>query len=106
MDDELGRIIDTLPGLVWTALSDGYADFLNKHWLEYTGLNAQQAIGWGWQAAVHPDDLAHLLSHWQAAIAWGKSSEAEARLRRFDGMYRRFHFHANPMRDSSGRIVK
>ncbi|HEY1962362.1 MAG TPA: PAS domain-containing protein [Rhizomicrobium sp.] len=106
MDDELGRIIDALPGLLWTTLPDGYADFLNRHWLEYTGLTAEQAIGWGWQAAVHPDDLPKLLERWLAIIASSRSGNAEARLRRFDGAYRWFHFQVNPMTDSSGQIVK
>jgi PAS domain S-box-containing protein len=106
MDDDLGRIIDALPGLVWTAFPDGAADFLNKPWLEYTGLTAEQAIGWGWQTAVHPEDVLQLLEQWSATLASGQSGEAEARLRRFDGAYRWFHFQVNPMKDTSGRIVK
>ena len=52
MDGELGRIIDVLPGLVWTSLPDGYADFLNRRWLEYTGLSKTEAVGLGWQSAI------------------------------------------------------
>ena len=35
VDNELGRVVDALPGLVWTALPDGQADFLNQRWCEY-----------------------------------------------------------------------
>jgi PAS domain-containing protein len=49
MENEFNRIVDALPGLVWTALSDGYIDFLNQRWLDYTGLDVGQARGQGWQ---------------------------------------------------------
>ena len=42
---ELTHLIDALPGLAWTALPDGRAEFLNRRWLDYTGLSAQEALG-------------------------------------------------------------
>src|ERR1700737_3682808 len=53
-NDQFRIAIDTIPGLVWTAQPDGYVDFLNQRWLDYTGLTLEQAIGWGWQAAISP----------------------------------------------------
>src|ERR1700677_2205766 len=85
-------VIDTIPGLVWSALPDGYMDFLNQRWLEYTGLSLAEASGWGWQAAIHPDEVAGLVDYWKSVLASGKPGETEARLRRFDGVYRWFLF--------------
>ncbi len=34
MDGDPGRIVDALPGLVWTARPDGSVEFLNARWLE------------------------------------------------------------------------
>ena len=70
------------------------------------GLSAEQAQGWGWTVAVHPDDLSGLAATWQTILASGMPGEAEARLRRHDGEYRWFLFRANPLRDESGSIVK
>jgi len=98
--------INTIPALVWSARIDGTADFLNQHYLDYVGLTTDQAQGWNWTAAVHPDDLNGLVAAWQTVLASGKAGEAEARLRRFDGQYRWFLFRANPLRDQSGNIVK
>jgi len=106
MEIEVSSIIDALPGLIWTTLPDGFADFFNKRWLEYTGLHAEGVLGWGWQAAVHPDDIAPLVDYWRSRIASGKGGETEARLRRHDGEFRWFHFQANPLTDSTGRIIK
>ena len=102
----LKLIVDTIHALAWSARPDGTAEFFNQHYLDYMGLSAKQAEGWGWTAAVHPDDLNGLAATWQTILASGKLGEAEARLRRHDGEYRWFLFRANPLRDESGNIVK
>ncbi|MEX3815119.1 PAS domain-containing protein [Paraburkholderia sp. BR13439] len=43
MKTELSRVVDELPGLVWSALPDGRIEFVNRRWCEYTGLSADQA---------------------------------------------------------------
>ncbi|RWK68355.1 MAG: PAS domain S-box protein [Mesorhizobium sp.] len=106
MENELSRVVDALPGLVWTALPDGHADFLNSRWLEYTGLGSEEAKGKGWLAAIHSDDMPHLLEHWETIVASGEAGEFEARMRRFDGAYRWFHFQASPLRDPTGRVIR
>ena len=99
-------IIDTIPALVWAASPDGTAEFFNQHYLDFIGLSAEQATGWGWTAAVHPADVDHLGTAWRRIMSSKESGAAEARLRRFDGAYRWFLFRANPLRDDSGDIVK
>ena len=103
---ELRSIVDTIPTLAWSAGPDGSADFLNRRWLDYTGLSEKQAQGWGWGTAIHPDDVDGLVKHWQSALASGAPVEAEARMRRFDSVYRWFLFRANPLRDESGKILR
>ncbi|HLM60288.1 MAG TPA: PAS domain-containing protein [Pyrinomonadaceae bacterium] len=105
-ENNLKLIIDTIPVLAWSARPDGNADYFNQHYLDYTGFSAEQASGWGWTAALHPDDLENLATTWQSIMAGGELGEAEARLRRYDGKYRWFLFRSNPMRDENGRIVK
>src|SRR5215831_8804833 len=53
---KLRQVIDTIPALAWCARPDGSIEFLNKRWHEYTGLSPAEAIGWGFQAAFHPED--------------------------------------------------
>jgi formate hydrogenlyase transcriptional activator len=102
----LNQIINALPVAAWSTHPDGYCDFLSERWLSYAGLSAEQAEGWGWTAAIHPDDVKGLAEYWQAALASGMQTDSEARMRRFDGEYRWFLIRANPLRDESGRIVK
>jgi PAS domain S-box-containing protein len=106
MDIELRRVVDTLPGLVWTARHDGHIDFLNQRWCEYTGLGVDEAYGRGWETAIYPEDLPELLERWRFILASGEPGEMEARLRRFDGEYRWFLFRTCPLVDASGQVVK
>ncbi len=106
MQVQLTDIIDALPGLSWTALPDGRAEFLNRRWLEYTGMTAERAAGWGWVEAIHPHDRRRLVEEWQSCVSSGSAVEAEGRMRRFDGAYRWFLFRANPLRDDAGRVSR
>src|SRR6476620_8608648 len=53
---DLRLAMDTIPAIVWTALPDGSDDFVNKNWVEYTNLSVDEAKGFGWRRAIHPDD--------------------------------------------------
>jgi PAS domain S-box-containing protein len=105
-EDYLRLTIDTIPVLAWCSRPDGSNEFLNKRWLDYTGLTIEEARGWGWKVAIHPDDLPQLLDVWQGLLASGKPGELEARLRRADGVYRWFLFRVEPLHDAQGTIVK
>jgi PAS domain S-box-containing protein len=106
MQVELNSLIDAVPGLSWSALPDGRAEFLNQRWLAFAGMTAEQAANWGWAEAIHPEDRQQLLDHWKGCLASGTPVDIEGRLRRHDGAYRWFLFRANPLRDEAGAIVK
>jgi PAS domain S-box-containing protein len=106
LKDQLRLAIDTIPGLVWSALPDGSAEFLNQRWLEYTGLSMKEGLDWGGKVAIHPDDLARFMDEWKAALAEGKPLVTEARSRRADGEYRWLLIRAVPLRDETGKILK
>jgi PAS domain S-box-containing protein len=103
---ELREVIETIPSMAWSAAPDGSADFFNERWLAYAGLTADQAKGWGWTVAIHPDDLNTLVNYWRKIMVSGQSGEVEARMRRFDGVYRWFLFRATASLDDNGRVVK
>jgi formate hydrogenlyase transcriptional activator len=104
-EERLRTIIDTIPVIAWCTLPDGFGEFWNQRWLDYTGLPLEAARGRGWRAAMHPEDLERIEKQWRADVASGKAGEVEGRLRRFDGKYRWFLFRYEPFRDKSGKIV-
>src|SRR6266446_3730755 len=106
MENELSRVVNALPGFVWSAAADGSVDFLNQRWCDYTGVSLEGARGSGWQTAIHPDDAAQLLDYWRSLLESGQPGDFEARLRRFDGTFRWFLIRAVPLRDATGNLVK
>jgi PAS domain S-box-containing protein len=106
MENGFRLVVDTLPGLVWTALPNGQVDFLNQPWCDYAGMTLDEASGAGWLTAVCPDDLPNLGERWQSILKSGEPGEIEVRLRGTDGLFRWFLFRANPLREASGEIVK
>ena len=102
----LALTINTIPALTWSARTDGTAESFNQYYLQYVGLTQEQALGWGWANAVHPDDLSSLFDAWQLMMKADEGGECEARLRRYDGEYRWFLFRTNPLRDDAGKTIK
>ena len=100
-------LIETIPAIAWSTLADGSNIFVSKRWTEYTGLSAEDTAGWGWRAAVHPDDIDRHADKWRASLASGEPFEDEARFRRAaDGEYRWFLARAEPLRDEQGTVLK
>jgi PAS domain S-box-containing protein len=102
----LAALVNTIPTAAWTTRPDGYCDFLNQVWLDHAGMTAEQAAGWGWVEAVHPDDRPKLVEVWQSCLVSGIPLDTEARIRRFDGSYRWFLIRGNPLKDERDNILK
>lgn len=94
--------VDALPGMVWTVLADGRAEFVNRRWCEYTGLREEEMSGHGWQAAVHPHDLPEFIRSWNNMQQTGEPAAIELRIRRFDGEHRWFSLRFAPTDDDAG----
>jgi PAS domain S-box-containing protein len=91
--------------MVWMALPDGTATFVNRGWTEYFGLSLEDILGWGWSRTVHPDDVEQFVGKWRASLATGQPLEGEIRVRRADGEYRCFLVRVVSARDEQGKIL-
>jgi PAS domain S-box-containing protein len=105
-EDRLRTIIDKIPTFAWAGLPDGSKEFFSQRWLDYTGLTADKALGWGWKAAIHPDDLSSVVTQLRVLETAEKAGVIEARLRRHDGAYRWFQFKMEPFLNDAGRLIK
>ncbi len=100
-------LADAMPQIVWTARPDGWLDYYNQRWYEYTGMTFEETQGWGWAPVLHPDDLELCLARWRHAVATGEVYQVEYRFRRAsDGQYRWHLGRAFPRRNHKGEIVQ
>lgn len=100
------QLAEGLPQLTWTCLPDGYCDFVNRRWCEYTGTTLESQLGFGWLDNVHLDDRDYLMKSWMGAVESGKEMFVIFRIRRHDGAYRWFDTRAIPQRNERGEIVR
>ena len=122
-EQRLRLVVDTTPAMINSCRPDGYLDYVNKGWLDYFGFSLETALdradvmkmsvpsktdmhGGDWQPIIHPEDLQGFRDQWKATLASGKPGEHEARVRRFDGVYRWHLFRAVPLYDETRKPVK
>jgi PAS domain S-box-containing protein len=104
-EDRIRIIINTIPTMAWSIRPDGGVDFVNKRWMDYTGLTLEEEVEEPTRP-VHPEDLPRVIEKWLVDMAAGGPSEDEMRLRRADGEYRWFLVRTAPLRDEQGNVVK
>jgi PAS domain S-box-containing protein len=100
------ELVENLPDLAWTARPDGFLDYYNRRWYEYTGTTPEMMEGWGWKSVHDPDKIDAVLERWQRSIQTGEPFEMEFPLRGADGVFRWFLTRIEPLHDDEGRVVK
>ena len=86
-EKQLLRMIDSVPGIAWSADATGNFDYINAQWGELTGLAAPSTVA-DWRVAVHPQDWADASDAFQSSLESGEPFEYEWRLKQSDGDYR------------------
>jgi PAS domain S-box-containing protein len=99
-------IADAMPQMVWTTRPDGFNDYFNQQWYEFTGVAPGTTDGEAWSVVLHPDDRARAWAQWRHSLATGADYEIRYRLRHRSGEYRWVLGRALPVRDDAGRILR
>jgi PAS domain S-box-containing protein len=99
-------IADAMPQMVWSTLADGWHDYFNKQWYDYTGMHPGSTDGEAWNGVFHPEDQPLAWDAWRQSLATGNPYEIEYRLRHRSGEYRWVLGRALPVRDEDGHIVR
>ena len=99
-------LAEAMPQIVWVGQPDGFLEYINPNWYDYSGLTEEESLGWGWLDAVHGDDRVRSEKRWQHSTKTGADYEITYRLRGADGEYRWYLGRALPQRDESGTILR
>lgn len=103
-EQNLSIIIDSLPVLAWVARPDGSADFVNRRWAEYAGVEPGKILEWGFLDFYHPDDVDGMVAIWKDCLATKDEMGLKGRIRRYDGEYRWFYFAGRKITDANGVV--
>ena len=86
---ESQQLFETLskvsPVGIFRTRPDGYTTYVNPGWIELSGISFNEALGFGWLNAVHPEDKKQIETRWASDVGSKKSSLAEYRFLRPDG---------------------
>lgn len=100
------ELVENLPELAWTARPDGFIDYYNRRWYEYTGTTLDEMQGWGWRTLHDPTHVDVVVERWQHSIDTGEPFEMEFPLRGADGTFQWFLTRVKPLHDAEGRIIR
>ncbi|WP_207423918.1 PAS domain-containing sensor histidine kinase [Desertivirga brevis] len=105
---KLEELADSMPQIVWTARPDGYLDYYNQQWYDYTGFSRDSFGDESWAPVLHPEDLDRVVETWYKCVQTGTEYEIEYRfVDRFKkGEYRWFLGRAVPIRNEHGEILR
>jgi PAS domain S-box-containing protein len=90
------------PVLIWIADHAKSRIWFNRVWLEFTGRQSEQELGFGWTQNVHEDDLARCLQNYAEGFDTRRPFRSEYRLRNQDGTPRWVIEHATPLFEGPG----
>ncbi len=101
-----GAIANSVDHMIWTTRPDGFHDYYNDRWYEFTGVPRGTTDGEAWNGMFHPDDQDRAWAEWYRSLETGAPYEIEYRLRHRSGQYRWVIGRAQCARDESGQITR
>ncbi len=99
-------IADSIDQLIWATRPDGFHDYYNQRWYEYTGVPEGSTDGAAWNGMFHPDDQEHAWKVWRHSLETGEPYHIEYRLRHNSGQYRWVLGRAQPVFNEQGQITR
>jgi PAS domain S-box-containing protein len=99
-------ITNAMPQMVWSTLPDGYHDYYNQRWYEFTGMPEGSTDGDAWNGIFHPEDQERAWALWQHCLRTGDPYEIQYRLRHRSGEYRWTLGRALPIFNDAGKIIR
>ncbi|MFO0844190.1 MAG: PAS domain S-box protein [Gemmataceae bacterium] len=99
-------LVRATPQAVWSTVGPAKGDEGVSWWREMTGQSAEQADGWGWLDALHPDDRDRARAAWSRAMEQRTAYEVEYRVRSRSGTYRWVTSRGVPVFGDGGGFVE
>jgi PAS domain S-box-containing protein len=105
-DERHQAVVDSIEQMIWSTRPDGFHDFYNQRWYDFTGVPEGSTDGEAWNGMFHPEDRERAWAVWRACLASGDPYHIEYRLRHRSGGYRWVLGRAQPLRGPDGAITR
>jgi PAS domain S-box-containing protein len=83
----------------------GNCKYVNGRWCELTGLTFSEALGSGWERAIHPEDSARIHEEWKRLAEAGEPFRSEYRYRQPNGRTIWVYGEVAEERDENGVLI-
>lgn len=103
--EEKRFLAESMPLILWTASPNGEISFVNKQFINYTGLTIEKIRDAGWESILHPDDVPVWSRTWNNALRKKEDFSLEVRIRRSDNQYHWFLLRTRVQKDLSGTAI-
>lgn len=99
------HMIELSPHVPWVLNPKGEVTDASPRWESITGQKIEDALGNGWLAMLHPDDVAPILEAIQKCLGEKLPIDVEYRVRRTDGEWTWMRSRGAPRFGSSGEVI-
>ncbi len=99
------NLTNSSPVGIFLTRSDGYTTYVNPKWCTISGITHDEAIGYGWLNAVHPEDKMKIEAKWGNSVENSNDSYAQYRFLHSDGSIRWVLGQAVPEFDNENQIT-
>lgn len=104
-EERFRAITNSIDQMIWSTTPDGYHDYYNQRWYDFTGVPPGSTDGEGWAGMFHPEDQDRAWSVWRHSLETGEPYHIEYRLHHRSGKYRWVLGRAQPVRNN-GEITR
>jgi PAS domain S-box-containing protein len=105
-EERMRALAEVLPQHVFIEGPDGRFEYLNQRAIDFMGVDRDQLVGLATRTLreriTHPDDLAAAAASSAESRRAVEPIEVTLRMRRVDGVYRRFLIRVQPLREADG----
>jgi len=105
-EERFRTLADNIVQFAWMADAEGWVEWYNRRWFEYTGATLEETQGWGWTKVHHPEHVDRVVARVRHCWETGEIWEDLFPLRGADGQYRWFLSRAIPIRDENGKVLR
>jgi PAS domain S-box-containing protein len=104
-EERFRTLSESSPMGIFLTDENGCVQYLNDRWCFFSGMRREDALGFGWVDALHPDDKPRVLADWNDCLEKKKGYSGEFRFIQSTGEARLLYTRTSVIFGSSGEIV-